>query len=267
MKKLMLALVAVALGFSNAAFAADMAVKARPAPPAPIFSWTGFYIGAHAGGAWFDKDWFVAADTDQHCRWMRRVPGTCRQPQRLKLARRRPGRFQLPDRHVGVRRGSRCQRDRPEGDQFESSRLAPIFLINSRTDAVGTIAGRVGVASNQALFYVKGGGAWANDRFFTSGSGVIPPPPLVGVPLQQADDTRWGWMVGVGVEYAFTPNWSVKAEYNYLDLGTRRETLQPVPANCPGCGPFQYDIRQRMDLVKIGLNYRFGWAGPVVAKY
>jgi hypothetical protein len=88
--------------------------------------------------------------------------------------------------------------------------------------------------------------------------------PNIGVSFP---DAQHGWMVGVGVEYAFTPNWSVKAEYNYLDLGTRRETLQPVPANCPGCGPFQYDIRQRMDLVKIGVNYRFGWAGPVVAKY
>jgi outer membrane immunogenic protein len=139
------------------------------------------------------------------------------------------------------------------------------FLNNSRTDALATVAGRVGIAANQALFYVKGGGAWANDRFFLSNStialGTVPP----GSPFQLADDTRWGWMVGVGVEYAFANNWSVKAEYNHLDFGTRTETVAAQPG-C-NCGDFQYDVRQTVDLVKVGLNYRFGWAGPVVAKY
>lgn len=75
----------------------------------------------------------------------------------------------------------------------------PLLLqLNSKTDAFGTIAGRVGVAAGQAMFYAKGGGAWANDRFFISGlpGGVFPGPQ--GVPLQLADDLRWGWMVGEG---------------------------------------------------------------------
>lgn len=57
----------------------------------------------------------------------------------------------------------------------------------------------------------------------------------------------------------------MKAEYNYLDFGRRRETLQPQPS-C-GCVAFQYDIRQHIDVVKVGVNYRFGWGSPVVAKY
>jgi outer membrane immunogenic protein len=72
-------------------------------------------------------------------------------------------------------------------------------------------------------------------------------------------------MVGVGVEYAFANNWSVKAEYNHMDFGSHTETLQPTPG-C-GCVAFQYDVNQTVDLVKVGLNYRFGWGGPVVARY
>ena len=60
MKKLLLAIVgSVALGVAAPALAADMPVKAAPpAPVAPIYNWTGFYIGAHVGGAWSDTDWF-----------------------------------------------------------------------------------------------------------------------------------------------------------------------------------------------------------------
>ena len=104
------------------------------------------------------------------------------------------------------------------------------------------------------LLYAKGGGAWAHDRFWTS----------IGGPAGQSrTDTRLGGMVGVGIEYAFRENWSVKLEYDHLDFGTRRETLLPVVV---GVLPFQYDISQRIDLVKVGLNYRFG-APAVVAKY
>jgi opacity protein-like surface antigen len=36
-----------------------------------------------------------------------------------------------------------------------------------------------------------------------------------------ADDNRFGWTVGVGVEYAFSPAWSTKLEFDYIDLGSR----------------------------------------------
>ena len=62
MRKLLLAMAGlVAFGAAAPASAADMPVKAPPPPPvAPIYNWTGFYIGAHVGGAWTDTDWFYA---------------------------------------------------------------------------------------------------------------------------------------------------------------------------------------------------------------
>ena len=56
----------VAFGVAAPASAADMPVKAAPPPPvAPIYNWTGFYIGAHVGGAWTDTDWFYACSASE----------------------------------------------------------------------------------------------------------------------------------------------------------------------------------------------------------
>jgi outer membrane immunogenic protein len=65
-------------------------------------------------------------------------------------------------------------------------------------------------------------------------------------------------MVGVGGEYAFADNWSVKLEYNYMDFGRERETLAPA---INSAGEFQYDIKQTIQVAKIGVNYRFSMAG------
>jgi outer membrane immunogenic protein len=260
MKKLALAAAAIFALFTGTASAADMAVKAPPVVAPVPFSWTGFYIGVHGGGAWYDKDWdapLTAINIAGGC------PG-CPRPISSNTAS-----SWLAGGQVGFNYQTGIWVWGVEADASwtdlkgsgSNAFFAPGFLLNnSEIDSLGTIAGRVGITANQALFYVKGGGAWAHDRFFTS-FGAAP-----GVAFQAASDTRWGWMVGVGVEYAFAPNWSVKAEYNHMDFGSFTQTLNPQPG-C-GCVAFQYDINQTVDLVKVGVNYRFGWGGgPVVAKY
>ena len=54
MKRIAIALLtsAAVVGLSQAASAADLAVKAAPPPPAPVPTWTGLYIGVHGGAAW-----------------------------------------------------------------------------------------------------------------------------------------------------------------------------------------------------------------------
>ena len=83
--------------------------------------------------------------------------------------------------------------------------------------------------------------------------------------LASADGTRWGWMVGVGLEYAVLGNWSAKIEYDYLGFGTQSITLVSVPGVTPPTRTF--DVSQNISLVKAGINYRFGpMATPVVTK-
>jgi outer membrane immunogenic protein len=257
MKKLALAAAAVFALFTGTASAADMAVKARPVvAPVPVFSWTGFYIGLHGGGAWFDNDWFAPLTPLNIAGGCAGCPvGVGSHTGSSWLAGAQAGvNYQTGIWVLGV------EVDGSWTDLKGSNVNGAVAILrdNSRTDALATFAGRVGIASGPTLFYAKGGAALADDRFFTSLAAT-------GQALQSTDSTRWGWMVGVGIEYAFANNWSVKAEYNHLDFGRETETLQPLPG-C-GCVAFQYDVKQTVDLVKVGLNYRFGWGGPVVARY
>jgi outer membrane immunogenic protein len=72
-------------------------------------------------------------------------------------------------------------------------------------------------------------------------------------------------MVGVGLEYGFTPNWSFKIEYNYMDLGSETYTFVDTVT---GVGLGDLEIDQQVHVVKAGINYRFNWgAAPVVARY
>src|SRR4030095_3046091 len=119
-------------------------------------------------------------------------------------------------------------------------------------DAMGTIAGRLGIAFDRLLLYGKGGAAWVNDKYQATTS----------VLNFNANETRWGWIVGAGAEYSFTDNWSAKIEYNYLDFSTRTvkftDTTDQIILNS--------NIRQSVQVVKTGINYRFGWA-PVGIRY
>ena len=75
--------------------------------------------------------------------------------------------------------------------------------------------------------------------------------------------TRVGYAVGGGGEYAFTPNWSAKLEYQYINLGNR--TLNAVEAGPTPGFAVQNNTRFDYHTVRVGLNYKFG--GPMVARY
>ena len=83
------------------------------------------------------------------------------------------------------------------------------------------------------------------------------------------DDTRWGGVVGVGLEYGFAPNWSFAVEYDHMFMQDRTSTFinnGVLGVAGPAGTLFGTDrIRQDVDLVTARINYR--WGGPVVAKY
>ena len=137
-----------------------------------------------------------------------------------------------------------------------------------------TLRARGGVLlAPQFLVYVTGGVAIGEVRFsaqqtgstqvFGPGAfGTVPagPPTFVFGPLLSASQTCVGWTVGGGVEYKFTRNWSVKAEYLYTDFGTSSYF------NGVGVTPLRVSFRDHV--ARVGLNYAFGWApAPVVARY
>ena len=102
---------------------------------------------------------------------------------------------------------------------------------------------------DRALFFLKGGAAWADVKYGASlNLGTL------ATFNTSVSDTRFGWMIGTGVEYAITQNLSAKIEYNYLDFGSRNYNfnLAPLPVT------LGVDIDQKIHLVKGGLNLHFG---------
>ncbi len=240
--------VAVSLGFAGPALAADLPVKGPIAAPA-LFNWTGFYVGGHVGFDWFDKDWFTPLTPIN-------IVGGC--PLCPASAGGHTDSGWLAGGQIGFNHqvgsfvwGVEAQLSATKLEASNPNALAPGFITDhSKTDWVATLAARFGWAWDRLLVYGKVGGAWAHDKYWTSTIFVFPV-------AQAVTDTRSGWMGGIGLEYALMPNWSLKMEYDYLSFGRRRETLGPTPGCL--CIQFQYDIKQTIQLVKVGVNYRFGW--------
>jgi outer membrane immunogenic protein len=142
------------------------------------------------------------------------------------------------------------------------------FSNQTRIDAIGLFTGQVGYAWNNVLGYVKGGAAVTHDKYDTlssvtvpaigGGAGVGP-----GGSFASTSETRWGGVIGAGLEFGFAPNWSVAIEYDHLFMGTHNLNFV-LPASLGGA-TFTDGIRQNVDMGTVRLNYTFG--GPIVAKY
>ena len=123
---------------------------------------------------------------------------------------------------------------------------------------LGEVGGRVGyTVVDQALLYIRGGAAFERDHYNIS-------TQVTNVLIATASETRVGGFVGVGFEYLFTKNISAFSEYDYVDMGTRDVSF--TDARAPVTLTTQ-SIRERKDVVKVGLNYRFNLGQPVVAKF
>jgi outer membrane immunogenic protein len=238
-----------ALAFIGATRAADLPIRGAYKAPTPIFSWSGLYIGVHAGAALgLQEDTFITNN--------------------LRSINQHFSAGFLGGVQIGVNYqtgpwviGAEAQLSWSGLDGTNTCEPgAPVALINCRTrvDWLGTVAARLGFAFDRTMIFVKGGGAWAHDRHDM----ISFIAPFVTI---RVDDTRYGWVFGTGVEHAFLGNWSAKVEYDYLDFGTRSAHFAGLAALVTGLNE-NVDIRQHIHLVKFGLNYRFG-AAPVIAKY
>ena len=230
-----------------------------PQPAVVIFTWTGFYFGTHSGGGWGHND----------------ENGSPYNLGRLIIITPAPVGVDVSGWLAGGQIGANYQAGSwvfgaeaaASGANLTGSTactstptvagavVAVALPANCsvKVAGLGTIAARLGFALDRVLVYGKGGAAWANDKYDLT-SAVLP--------TFNGNETRWGWMVGAGVEYAFFDNWSAKIEYNYLAFST--SNLQFTDST----GQFFLNtgIQQQLHLVKAGINYRWGWA-PVGIRY
>jgi outer membrane immunogenic protein len=220
MKKLLIAAIG-ATAFASLAQAADLPYNKGAAAydyaPPPVFTWTGFYLGANAG--------IGLGGFDGGQQYFGRNP--------IGGLYGFTGGYNYQSGNLVV--GG-------EGD-FAFGHVADAanpYIGYSSTGVVEnffSVRARVGYAMDRALFYGTGGYAGANVRGALSG------------PSTAFDQTRVanGWTLGLGVEYAITPHFSVKGEYLYASMGDNTYFSSP---NAVSNGV-------NLSILRAGVNYHF----------
>jgi outer membrane immunogenic protein len=253
---LLLASIAALTIFAVPAMGADlrrpMPVKAPPPVVAPLYSWTGCYVGGHAGYAWSRKRVYDVDTGDEIEQYRHNVDGF--------VAGGQIGcNLWQHERWVFGIEGQASWAN-VDGDSPPNSPVAQ--GIRTEIDIIGSIAPRLGYAfgaTGQTLVFIKGGAAFVHEQYFITSS-------VPDFNFRTDKLLRWGWMVGAGVEQALSSNWSVKAEYNFSDFG--RDAFDFRGNLCGGGVCTTTEVKQHLHLVKVGINYRFGGFGsPVVARY
>jgi outer membrane immunogenic protein len=238
MKRLLLAGLAAA-SWSGCALAADLGPY-RPAPryeptyePARHmpYSWRGFYMGVNAGYGWGDNAVGVSGTTGGSSTSVN-LDGWFGGGQVGYNA-------QFDQIVIGV------EADLQAADIGESQSFTGANFGQASADIgwFSTLRGRVGYAAGPTLLYFTGGLAFADVDYRVSGGNGV------NTFAMSSDKIETGYTLGGGLEWAFAPNWSLKSEYLYVDLGD--ETL-----TSPG-GTFSSNTDLDFHTVRVGLNYRF----------
>jgi len=285
MKKLLLASLALAaVGVTAPAQAADMPVKY--VAPAPVFTWTGCYVGVHVGYKWGQSKQTYGGTYDGYP-----YPYP---PAGTDLT----GNYDVNGPVGGAQGGCNYQTGAwvwgVEVDGGWSSASGQAYLRNDPAFAafqlpshlyttnerwLATARARLGWAADRWMWYVTGGAAWSgfdvnNYDPVGVGSGWLP------LHRQPTRVNKTGWIVGFGSEYALLGGWSVKSEFLYAnfgkmhygdELGVVNNCINLLPASC-----YNADVKMHEYIWRVGMNYRFDWATfgkgkgkapAVVAKY
>jgi outer membrane immunogenic protein len=297
------------IALSAPGFAADRPVKApvyKAPPPAVVYGWTGFYVGANIGYSWgrAGSDWNIFAPFV--------LGGPCTAPPASgALCSAGSGSNRLNGAIGGLQAGYNWQNGNflagLETDiQWSGQKGNGLFTSTFQTAAagvngvvaidqsvklqwLGTLRGRTGITFDRWLAYGTGGLAYgavkveaaASATGSPSGVGLLP-DCLAGcpfIPFASWSNTRTkvGWVAGAGIEGALDDGWTVKLEYLHVDLGTVETAFATLPGlygnfipALGGATSFSVagtgTIRTRVtdEIVRVGLNYRFG--GPIVAR-
>jgi outer membrane immunogenic protein len=237
MKRLVLAGILAGASWSGCALAADLGPYHRPAPRyEPVYepardmpySWRGFYLGLNGGYGWSNDDsvsfsgpggtgfgsvspdgWFGGGQIGYNAQWDWLVLGIEADMQAADI-----------DDKTGL-----------SGPYFGQAKAS--------VDWFSTLRGRVGYAAGPTLLYFTGGLAFADVDYGVSTASFS----------GSSHSIETGYTLGGGIEWAFAPNWSLKSEYLYVDLGDQTLTS-------PG-GAFSSSTDLDFHTVRVGLNYKF----------
>jgi outer membrane immunogenic protein len=287
MKKLLLATASLVV-LAGSAMAADLPVyKAAPVVAVPgCAQFGGFYLGGNAGWKYYENKWkdkdnfgFGFAGIDN--------AGTGDESDNSWTAGIQAGyNFQWHCTVWGVQADWNWT-NVSAGNDFTDTPSAGFgrFSYNSEEKWFATLRTRSGVVIDNLLLYVTGGLALARfdrDLLYSVGPGGIFGLPTTFTQGFDSSRTRLGFVVGAGTEWALSTNWSISSEFLYMGFEKDDQTFScvttPALASCapfnadaagrnPTGTPFRYEFRDTEWVARIGVNYRFGGAAPIVARY
>jgi outer membrane immunogenic protein len=219
-----------------------MPVKAPVVAPAP-FNWSGFYLGIQGGGGFGDLEHTLVTTG-------------------ATLSHETSGGLLGGTVGANVQAGAWVFGIEADYAWADIGRRVDCFVVgvvcSSTLDSFGTVRLRVGGAWDRVMIYGTGGFAFGDHALRVTDT-------VTGVSLARSD-FAFGWTAGGGIEWAFAPGWSLKAEALYFDLeldglSTAGTVLGAL------VDPVGIDARHNGVIVRGGINYRFNWGGPVVASY
>jgi outer membrane immunogenic protein len=264
--------IAAAIGLiTSSAYAADMRMpmKAPPLVAAPIWTWTGFYIGVNGGYSWGrsrNDGGFVTAPGG--------VPiaaGTTSFNLNGGLAGGQIGyNWQMSNWLIGLEGDGQWASERgrstvlcaatavggpclPGLTFLPPGATGTVGTISQKIDAFGTFRGRLGwLVTPEVLLYGTGGLAVGDVRTSLALAGFNANGAAVAI-AATGSTTRVGWTAGAGIEGMFARNWSAKLEYLYMDLGRFNNTVTLTP---PGIA-LNGSSRVTDNILRAGVNYHF----------
>jgi outer membrane immunogenic protein len=256
-RRFVLLAAALSFGTVQAAIAADMPIKAPSyVQTAPVFSWTGCYVGANVGGGWSTSGW---NESDYYGNGVGAVAGGqagCNyQINRLVVGAE--GEFDWS----GITNNTSYSE--PETGPDYAGSYASSTRTRNLWDA--TLAVRAGfLPLDNLLIYGKLGVAWgAYNLSYTCCNYAGVDAPFNGT--ESAQTTATGIVVGAGFEYAIANNWTAKFEYEYIDYGSPSFNVTAV-SSAGVLSTYTETYGQNKQIVKVGLNYKFDWGPGAIAK-
>ncbi len=290
MNRLSLALISAvsALAFTQIASAADLPVKA-PAfmpPPPPVLSWSGWYVGVNAGYNWSTGSVDTTTTPVSTIGGLNGNIGAAVAAQGTGSVSPKDDGFigggqigynwNLGGFVAGIEADIQGLSNQNTEETITNVGTVPgaattiastgTITSSKKVDWLGTLRGRVGVlASTPLLIYATGGLAYgkvSSSTNITETLGFIDTPAPFGT-SGSFSDTRAGWTVGAGFEWMFAPQWSVKAEYLYYDLGTETYSLGNINqfglngALLETVSASQSSVRFNGNIARAGVNFHF----------
>jgi outer membrane immunogenic protein len=265
-------------GAAGAALALSVSLPAH-AQSRPVYSWSGFYLGAHAGAAWGDAKATTSTDCSAAASppgyFCSAVSGGANAP-----AVNASGTGKMSDTafNGGIQAGYNWQANqmvfgveldfgafglkgsRQGSGLYPASggavSTADTYNVGStfETDWLATYRARLGWAHDNWLLYVTGGGAVTQLKTTTSFSDNN------GASANgNASSTKNGWVLGAGIEWMLNKNWTVKTEYLHVDFGRVGSSATiTAPAIAPGYAQgISTSTKLSADILRLGVNYKY----------